>query len=102
MIISILILYYFLTVVFDNIFMNNGKTEIIARRNGTNMKNVTKYHATLFNPLIHKTFNINVINKINNISNIISCFGIRFIPIKRMNNENDKYTIAALCICNFI
>ncbi len=101
-IISISILHYFLTEDFDNIFINNGKTDIIARINGTNMKNVTKYHATLFNPFIHKTFNINVINKINNISNITSCFGICFIPKKIINNDNDKYIIAGLCICNFI
>ena len=73
-----------------------------AKINGTNMKNVTNYHATLFNPLIHNIFNTNVMNKINNISNITSFFGIRFIPIKRISNANDKYTIAALCIFNFI
>ena len=66
------------------------------------MKNITKYQATLFNLFIHKIFNINVINKINNISIITSVFGILLIPIKRINKENDKYTIAALCNFNSI
>ena len=87
---------------FDIIEINNGNIDIIANANGTNKKNMTKYHATLFNPLIDKIFNINVMDKINNISNIISSFGIRIIPINKINNDIDKYTIAGVFIFNFI
>ncbi len=66
------------------------------------MKNITKYHATLFNSFIHNKFNMNVINKIIDISNIISSLGILLIPMNRRNRDIDKYMIAGLCIFNFI
>lgn len=88
--------------IFPNIFTNNGIIDITAKINGTNIKNITKYHATLFNPFIDNTFNKNVTNKIINNSKITSFFGILLTPIKRRNKDNDKYTIATLLIFNCI
>ena len=81
---------YFLIDFFDAIDITNGNADANASANGINKKNVTKYHATLFNPLIDNTFNIKVINNIYNISIITSSLGILTIPINNKNNDNDK------------
>jgi hypothetical protein len=80
----------------------NGDTATIDKQIGTNINNATKYQATFDNPFKQQAFTIKVIINVIIISYITFSIGIRFIPIKIITNDNDKYTIAGLHIIKSI